>query len=196
MEWDGLFYATHRDVYEPSDDTFLLARVVATEVRPGARFLEVGCGTGLVSLAAARAGARVTCADVNPVAVRTALHNARENRFEVEAVEADLLAGLEGPFDAVAFNPPYLPTAEDEHVAGPLDLAFDGGLDGNRVVLRFVEQLATLRPLPGIVWVIHSSLSDPVPLEKKMLDLGYEVEEAAHERFPFERLRVVRFVQA
>lgn len=195
MEWDGLFYATHRDVYEPSDDTFLLARVVRDEVRPGERFLEVGCGTGLVSLAAARAGARATCADVNPLAVETARHNARENRLRVEAVEADLLAGLPGPFDAVAFNPPYLPTAEDEHVEGPLDLAFDGGPDGNRVVLRFADQVAALSPLPRVVWVVHSSLSNPAPLESRMRALGYAVEEAADQRFPFERLRVVRFVR-
>lgn len=195
MEWDGLFYAAHRDVYDPCDDTFLLARVVQAEVRPGERFLEVGCGTGLVSLAAARAGARVTCADVNPVAVETARHNARENHLAVEAVEADLLAGLSGPFDAVAFNPPYLPTMEDEHVEGVLDLAFDGGPDGNRVVLRFAHQLASLRPLPRVVWVVHSSLSDPGPLEDRMRGLGYAVEEAADERFPHERLRVVRFVR-
>jgi len=195
VEWDGLFYTTHRDVYEPSDDTFLLARVVAAEVRPGERFLEVGCGTGLVSLAAARAGAVVTCADVNPVAVETARHNARENRLTVAAVEADLLAGLPGPFDAVAFNPPYLPTADDEHVEGPLDWAFDGGPDGNRVVLRFADQLAGLRPPPRVVWVVHSSLSDPAPLEERMRALGYAVEAAAQERFPFERLRVVRFVR-
>lgn len=195
MEWSGLFYAVHRDVYEPCDDTFLLARVVAAEVRPGDRFLEVGCGTGLVSLAAARAGADVTCADVNPRAVDLAQHNARENRLRLEAVHADLLEGLAGPFDAVAFNPPYLPTADDEHVEGPLDLAFDGGPDGNRVVLRFADQLARLRPPPRVVWVVHSSLSDPRPLEDRMRGLGYAVEEAANERFTYERLRVVRFVR-
>ncbi len=195
MEWDGLFYATHRDVYEPSDDSFLLASVVRDEVRAGDRFLEVGCGTGLVSLAAARAGATVTCTDANPLAVETARYNAKENGFTMHAVETDLLEGLAGPFDAVAFNPPYLPTADDEHVEGPLDLAFDGGPDGNRVVLRFVEQIAALAARPRVVWVIHSSLSDPAPLEGRMQALGYEVEEAALQLFPFERLRVVRFVQ-
>ncbi len=195
MDWDGLFYATHRDVYEPSDDSFLLARVVRDEVRAGDRFLEVGCGTGLVGLAAARAGARVTCTDANPHAVALARHNAKQNRLDVEVVETDLLAGLAGPFDAVAFNPPYLPTAEDEHVEGPLDLAFDGGPDGNRVVLRFAEQVAALPAPPRVVWVVHSSLSDPKPLEARMQERGYAVEEAALVSFPFERLRVVRFVQ-
>ena len=192
MNWDGLFVAKDRDVYEPSDDTFLLARVVAEHVGPGVRFLEVGCGAGLVSLVAARAGARVTCTDLNPKAVALAAHNAKENGLRLTAIETDLMAGLDGPFDVVAFNPPYLPTAEDDHVEGLLDLAFDGGLDGNAVVLRFADQLAAMEP-PGTVLVIHSSLSDSGPFRERLEALGYTHDVAADEKHAWERLYVRRF---
>ncbi|MGB1697843.1 MAG: methyltransferase, partial [Thermoplasmatota archaeon] len=92
MEHEGVFYATHRDVYEPSDDSFLLARVVKDHAGPGVRVLEVGCGTGLVGLTAAKAGAEVTLTDANPFAVELARHNAKENEVRVEVVETDLLA--------------------------------------------------------------------------------------------------------
>ncbi len=194
MEWNGLFVATHPEVYEPSDDTFLLAKVVAESVQPGEKFLEVGCGTGLVSLAAGRAGAQVTCTDANPHAVRLAWQNGRQNAIGVHALEADLMENVPGPFDVVAFNPPYLPTDEDDKVEGPLNLAFDGGLSGNDVVLRFVDQLESASWKPRMVLVIHSSLSDPAPLVTRMEALGFAADIAAEEKHFMERLTVRRFV--
>lgn len=193
MEWDGLFIETHRDVYEPHDDSFLLARVVEQAVADGTRFLEVGCGTGLVSMAAARAGATVTATDINPIAADLARRNGKQNQLSVDAHEGDLIDGR-GPFDVIAFNPPYLPTAEDERVQGPLNHAFDGGLSGNDVVLRFVEQLASADWQAKQVLVIHSSLSDPQPLIDAMAAAGYGSHDvAAEERHFMERLTVRRF---
>src|ERR1051326_4977429 len=198
VELDGpdgrrYFVALHDDVYRPSDDTMLLARAVHAEVRRGERFLEVGCGAGFVSLVAAGAGAAVTCTDANPHAVALARHNARQNGLPVTAAATALLAGLAGPFDVAAFTPPYLPTAPDEYVPGPLNLAFDGGPDGNAVVLRFAAQLQGLRALPRCVLVVHSSLSDPGPLRQALGRLGYGSDVAAEEAHAFERLTVQRF---
>jgi release factor glutamine methyltransferase len=189
------FVTLHEHVYRPSDDTLLLAKAVHGELRPGDRFLEVGCGSGYVSLVAARRGAQVTCTDANPHAVAMASHNAKENALKVHAVQTDLLAGLPGPFDVVAFNPPYLPTAPDDYVPGPLNLAFDGGPDGNAVVLRFAQQVGLLRPLPRAVLVVHSSLSDPGPLQTAMERLGYRSDVALEEAHAFERLTVQRFLR-
>ena len=191
MNWDGLFVAKHRDVYEPSDDTFLLAQVVKDHVGAGDRFVEVGCGAGLVSLAAARNGASVISTDRSHFAADLTRHNAQQNGLHVDVVVTDLLAGLGAPMDVVAFNPPYLPTADDEHVERPLDWAFDGGPDGNVVALRFADQVARRRP--GTVLVIHSSLSDPAPLIDRMDVAGYAHDVVADERLPYERLYVRRF---
>jgi release factor glutamine methyltransferase len=201
MEWTGpdghrYFLALNENVYRPSDDTFLLARAVSEQVKPGMRFLEVGCGAGLVSLVAAHIGAHVTCTDANPRAVALARHNARENKLTLEAHDTDLMAGLKGPFDAVAFNPPYLPTAAEEFIPGPLNLAFDGGADGNQVVLRWAGQLAKLEPLPRLLLIVHSSLADPEPLRQVLDKLGYENDVLLQESHFFERLTVQRFLLA
>lgn len=195
MEWNGLFIATHDDVYEPHDDTWLLANVVAARVRPGDRFLEVGCGTGVVAMCAARAGATVTAVDINPHAVELCQHNGKQNQLRIAAREADLLDGAGGPFDVIAFNPPYLPTADDEKVQGVLNHAFDGGPDGNQVVLRFASQLAA-RPeaqRPREILIVHSSLSDPAPLADALAQLGYATEIVAREKHFMEELWVRRF---
>lgn len=200
MEWTGpdghrYFVALHEDVYRPSDDTFLLAQAVHKEIggRSGLRFLEVGCGAGLVSVLAARNGCDVTCTDANPHAVALAAHNAKQNGAKVHAVETDLLAGLPGPFDLVAFNPPYLPTDPDERLPGVINLAFDGGRDGNETVLRFAGQLGVLRPRPASVLVVHSSLSDPAPLREALAAVGYRNDVVAQQSLEWERLTVQRF---
>lgn len=195
MEWRGLRVATHPDVYVPDADTILLAGAVQDAVRPGERFLEVGCGAGLVGLAAARRGAAAWATDLNPRAVELSRRNAESNGLALEVREGDLLAGLAGPFDVVAFNPPYLPTGPQDVVPGPLNLAFDGGADGNQTVLRFAAEVSALRPLPRLVLVVHSSLADPAPLAAQLAASGYAAREVAEEPHFFERIRVVGFTR-
>ena len=76
-----------------------LARVVAAEVRPGMRVLELGCGLGLPSIAAALAGANVTASDWSADALEATATNAKRNEVDLAVVNADwdapaaLLAG-------------------------------------------------------------------------------------------------------
>lgn len=74
-------------------------------------FLELGCGTGFVSLANALLNKknRVLGADVNPVAVENARLNAELNGIaNAEFVVSNLFSNVKGTFDTIAFNPPYL----------------------------------------------------------------------------------------
>ncbi len=66
-----------------------LAEVVATRASPGERILELGCGLGLPSIAAARAGASVTASDWSPDSLRAAAANAARNGIELETLAAD-----------------------------------------------------------------------------------------------------------
>ena len=64
-----------------------LARLLSVRSLRGAPALELGCGLGLVALAATRAGARVTATDWSSSAVRLTSRNAEANGMELEALE-------------------------------------------------------------------------------------------------------------
>jgi predicted nicotinamide N-methyase len=66
-----------------------LARTVARRALKGARVVEVGCGLGLPSLAAARAGGRVLATDWSPTAIELLLDNADRNCVALEAAIVD-----------------------------------------------------------------------------------------------------------
>lgn len=124
------------EVFRPSEDSFLLLR--AMEVRPGERFLEVGAGTGLLVLHAAKVARLAVATDVSPYALRCVRKNAARNRLPVAVVRCDLLRGLRGTFDVIAFNPPYLA----ERIGGGwAERAWQGGVAGEDLMLRFFAEL-------------------------------------------------------
>jgi len=79
--------------------------------------LDVGVGSGAValSLARERPGVRVTATDISADAIALARENADALGLEVELVHTNLLDGVDGPFDLVVSNPPYV--HEDELAA-------------------------------------------------------------------------------
>lgn len=85
----------------------------------GKRVLEIGTGSGFLSLLAARGGAQVTATDISPLAVSNAEANATRNGIELVILQSDLFAALpSGRFDVVLINPPYYPgtpTSDEEH---------------------------------------------------------------------------------
>ena len=183
----GLRYETRPDVYDPSDDTWLL--LSALRARRGERMLEVGCGTGLVAIHAARGGAHVTASDVNPLATQLTRANARRNHVDVNIVRADLDRGLAwSRFDTVAFNPPYLPTLPDERLPSPLNAAFDGGRAGRLVALRFLRALA--RHNVRDAWLVVSTLQSLDDLADAAQSHGIQWTVAARKTLAHEALEV------
>jgi release factor glutamine methyltransferase len=80
--------------------------------------LDVGTGSGLLALFAARHGASVTAVDINPLAVETARRNALANGLSATVVESDLFAALPAQsFDIILINPPYFPADPDDTAA-------------------------------------------------------------------------------
>lgn len=174
-------------VYPPAEDTHLLLAASLKEVAPEDAVLEIGCGSGIISKALRHRARWVVATDVNPAAVG----HLRE--AGIEAVRADLFSGIRPLFDLVLFNPPYLPTGEDEVLEGWLNLAFDGGETGRETIFRFLEGLKDhLEPEGGRALLLVSSLCGPREVEEKARSEGLAVEVVLRERYFFEELLVMR----
>lgn len=87
--------------------TALCVRELEATVRPGTRVLDVGTGSGILSVAVAKLGAgRVVAVDLDPVAVEVARENVEVNGVQdtVTVVQGDLAAGVSGEFDIIVAN--------------------------------------------------------------------------------------------
>jgi len=89
---------------------FLERELAARPARPGARLLDVGCGSGAGGLVAERHMVRPTIvmSDINPLALRHTAVNAAAAGVAVESKLGDALACTTGDFDVIVCNPPYL----------------------------------------------------------------------------------------
>lgn len=131
---------------------FLAHTVMGLGSLKGQTVLDMGTGSGVGAVFAARQGATVTAVDINPEAVRCAGLNALLNRLEerIEVLHGDLFAPVNGrQFNLVLFNPPY-------HRGRP-----KGGIDhawrGEDVFERFAAGLGeVLRPGGRALLVLSS----------------------------------------
>jgi release factor glutamine methyltransferase len=106
-------------VYRPQGDTRLLAETLRA-ARVGARVLDVGTGTGVLALAAARGGAtQVIAVDSCARAVFAARVNAWVRRSPVRVLRGDLVETLTGEvFDVIVANPPYVCSDDPRRTEG------------------------------------------------------------------------------
>jgi methylase of polypeptide subunit release factors len=115
----------------------------AAQLEAPSRIVEVGCGAGpaAIELALRFPGAEVVATDVNPNALALAQVNAQLAGARIATRESDVLASVEGEFDVVVSNPPYILDTEQRAYR------HGGGMLGAELSLRIAtEGLARLRP--------------------------------------------------
>ena len=178
------------DVYQPAEDSALLASATVEAVESGDTVLEVGTGSGWVAAQVRETReARVIATDVNPYACRQAHDRG------LEVVRADLVSPFrDSSFDVVAFNPPYLPTDPDNEWDDWMEAALSGGETGRRLVEPFLERVGRVLAPGGCVLLLVSSLTDREAVESIAADAGFEAEAVREESYPFETLWVLRLV--
>lgn len=178
-------------VYIPSDDTFLLAENL--EIKENQSVLEIGTGSGLVSMYASLLTNNVTATDINYNALELAEKNFKLNNIDTIRLEfGDLFEPVKNEkFDVILFNTPYLPTDSNDIINDDLNYAFDGGLDGRNVIERFLNEAPNHLNDNGIIQMIQSSLSDTEKTLDTLDQLGFIAEVAKSERFFFEEIVLI-----
>ena len=186
---DRLIIRRHSEVYDPAEDTLLLAENLT--VNRNDRVLEVGVGSGYVSLIAAQKAESVVGTDINVHAVRLARLNARLNNIgNVDFVLGDLFGPIGRRFSLILVNPPYLPDATRIE-RRPIDLSWNGGKDGRSMVDRFLGEVEEHLAPGGRIQMIQSSASGYGKTMKHLAALNFKVKKIAEKRFFFESIYVL-----
>ena len=153
-EWEfmGLPFQVGPDVLIPRADTEILVETALScmNKKPNGswRILDLCTGSGCIAVALAHyhSGAMVTASDISPAALLTAQANARLNGVadKIRFTESDLFDTIDGEFDIITANPPYIPTDQmDSLPTGVLEyepkIALDGGTHGMRFYRPIID---------------------------------------------------------
>jgi methylase of polypeptide subunit release factors len=126
--------------------TPLLVHSVARGLTPRSRVLDMGTGPfAVIGLALwRRAGCQVLSTDIHPWILERARENVRLNGAPIRVVHSRFFDEIDESFDAVVFNPPYVPTdlARGQAWTRTFDFQSDGGSDGTSVIAAFLAAFA------------------------------------------------------
>jgi predicted O-methyltransferase YrrM len=153
----------HTDGLGATHATMTLARSLCNDVQfsPDMRAIELGSGTGVLSITAALLGATITSVELNQDANELARHNFQEAGLVPAILNANILdsthAMSDAPYDLVIANLPQKPTDPD----CKLRLANDGGIDGISLYDAALPFLRTSLSLAGQFLFFQHSLPSP-----------------------------------
>lgn len=181
------------DVYEPAEDSAILAGEVVADLETAEprTVLDVGTGSGYIGTMVADAtDALVVGLDVNPAACR------RAKDAGLEAVRGDLTTPFAADtFDVVVFNPPYLPAMPEAEWADWFDVAVTGGATGRELIDRFIGSVARVLTAEGVVYLLVSSLSGVDTVAETAAAAGFSAAALADAPFAGESLTVLKLVR-
>lgn len=189
-------------IYKPSEDSYLMTNVLKQRLpeilkeNPEMRMLEIGAGSGIHLQTALSSGVHkqnIFSSDINLFSVQHC------NLLGFNCIQSDLFEAFKGglnvkgnlvplQFDLIIFNPPYLPEDKASERFEPKDsqVSTTGGKKGNEIIIRFLGQAKDYLKQNGKIFLITSSLAEPVDFKK----FNYDEKEIGCERLFFETLCV------
>lgn len=177
------------DSYCPEEDSFLLFECLEKEVKanPGIRKgLDIGCGSGIQGLGMALQGLEVVCVDIEKKALANARNNFESQGLKGEFKASDLFSKVEGKFDLIAFNPPYLASERVKFK----DL--EGGRKGREVLDRFLDGFPKHLNKRGLCLFLQTDLNGLEETEEKLEKKGFGFRIVGRKKLFFEELLVFK----
>ena len=147
QEFMGLEFCVNEHVLVPRQDTEVLVECALEVLEKGSRVLDMCTGSGciLISLLKLQEGVSGVGVDLSEEALCVAKENCRRHGVKAELCHSDLFDGVEGRYDVIVSNPPYIRTdviaglQEEVRLYDPMS-ALDGGEDGLYFYRRIAEE--------------------------------------------------------
>ena len=199
--FNNLNIYSHTEVYNPAEDTFLLLESI--DVTKHDTVFEIGTGSGIIALYCAQLGAKVLCSDINPYAIALVKKNFEQNKDKINGL-IDIRKGSlfdvltpQEQFSLIIFNPPYLPTLEDEYIGGNgwFDKAVSGGKNGLSITKQFLLGLPRHLKENGRAYTICSTRSPKEEFNKNLKINGLKSSIVSTQSFTDESIQVHRITK-
>ncbi len=172
-------------VYEPAEDTFLLEKTIKDNIK--GTILEIGGGSGYLASAAANEPdvTKVTVCDID----KNAVVSMQEHHIpKTTIVWSDLFENIDGQFDVIVCNPPYLP--RDKREDGESQQATTGGKHGYEFTIRLLQEVQHYLKPDGYILINISSQSKPKIIDDYLKKNLWSKKVAAEKLMFFEKLSV------
>jgi len=153
------------------------------------KLMEVGCGSGAISIYSAMNGAHVFCCDINPLAVSTTQLNAKKNNVDIQVQLSNLFESMqENEFDYIINNPPYYPK-------DPMNMEENAWYAGknHEYFRRFFLQSRAKLNKDGVIYMVLSSDCNLTEIKNIASECMYDSRMEATYQHLIEKTHILRF---
>ena len=176
-------------IYEPSDDSYLLQETLEKFLEKNnksIKILDIGSGSGIQAQTCRKLGfKKILTSDINKGAIKDL------KKFGFKTRKSNLFSKIEGKFDLIIFNPPYLP--EDKLEPSDSKINTTAGKHGYEIIIKFLKQSKFHLNRNASILLVFSSLSKPGIILKKAGQLGYNYNLLNSKKLFFEELYIFEF---
>jgi len=161
--------------YPPKLDSFLIAEELVKIVKKDDKVLDIGTGSGILAILAAKKGAFAVATDIHEGSAKCAKYNAFLNNVEVDALVGNLFEPIkeEKLFDIIVSNMATLPAPPKEQYNEYTTRTVDAGPDGRKYLDPLINQIPKYLKEEGVFLTLHSNFANIEKTKNKLDDLGF-----------------------